>query len=589
MAATEKKAAYTLEITGEFNSRARKATVIVRDAAGTTRASDTGNLSAAKERRSVAIEIAKQLGDAKDAAKWEEALGAKWRELLDKQQNLKKLAEAGSPEAVALETCQLLDAMPLAIYRPLSLIGGVSRAVAQVPMQRTTTRTVDEKTGTVREHNPPLVRVEPITVVIQNDGTTFSESSLPGGKPLAELGLEVRLPGPLPPGTEWSGAGIKRFMAGERPNPVDVFLRLVRAHDHFIDFARSLADQKTMAELGACYSQSTWMLDGLNVIGFPWYGGEKGAGKTSALQVTAETSFLGQTILAGSTYPCLRDWADMGGFLGFDDAEGITDFKRADPDKRNLMLSGSRRGAYIAVKELKGDVWFTRHIHTFCGRGFSAIRLPDDVLGSRSIYIPLVRSSDPRRAKMNPMNPVDWPFERRQLIDDLWAVALVHLPEIPKYDRLAAEHANLCGRALDPWRSILAVAFWLEDRFGVQKLYERLEKLSQKYQLEQSEIEESDRTRILFRALLQASASWNDSKLHNLLPKTIADQMNLIASQEDLAEPDQPFTSARKVGWLLKRHRFRRSAERKEHGKTWEFTREEIEKVAGAYGVEAPV
>jgi hypothetical protein len=61
--------------------------------------------------------------------------------------------------------------------------------------------------------------------------------------------------------------------------------------------------------------------------------------------------------------------------------------------------------------------------------------------------------------------------------------------------------------------------------------------------------------------------------------------MNRIAKLEDLADEDKPFTSARKVGWLMKRQRFKRG-ERKEKAKHWKVTREEVVRAARAHGVE---
>jgi hypothetical protein len=212
--------------------------------------------------------------------------------------------------------------------------------------------------------------------------------------------------------------------------------------------------------------------------------------------------------------------------------------------------------------------------------------LPDDVLGSRSIVVPLVRFGDPRRAKANPMDPADWPKDRRRLIDDLWALGLAHLPELSHYDRLAAELAELSGRNLDPWRPILAVAAWLENNHGVADLYTRMERLSRDYQAERGEIEETDKTRVLFRALLRLSVAWGAGRPSTVQPKAVAEVMNTIAAEEDLAEPDKPFATARKVGWLLRRQRFCRADARSNRGKLWELTREEIRTAANAYGIE---
>src|SRR5262249_62354826 len=136
-------------------------------------------------------------------------------------------------------------------------------------------------------------------------------------------------------------------------------------------------------ELSACFVMATYLLDGFNVVGYLWPNGDKGSGKTNFLSVVTEVAHLGQLILAGGSYASLRDLADYGATLAFDDAEGIMDLRRADPDKRALLLAGNRRGATVTVKELEGERWVTRFIHTFCPRAFSAIRLPDDVLASR--------------------------------------------------------------------------------------------------------------------------------------------------------------------------------------------------------------
>ena len=50
------------------------------------------------------------------------------------------------------------------------------------------------------------------------------------------------------------------------------------------------------------------------------------------------------------------------------------------------------------------------------------------------------------------------------------------------------------------------------------------------------------------------------------------------------AEPGRTFTDPRRVGWMLKRHRFRKGP-RGNRAKVWEVTREEIESCACAYGV----
>jgi hypothetical protein len=178
--------------------------------------------------------------------------------------------------------------------------------------------------------------------------------------------------------------------------------------------------------------------------------------------VVAELAYLGQVILAGGTFASLRDLADYGACLAFDDAENLSDPKRTDPDKRALLLAGNRRGNTVPLKEPGPDrTWRTRHVNTFCPRLFSAIRLPDGVLASRTIVTPLIRTIDRHRANADPLDYKLWPHDRRRLIDDLWALALAHLSTQPRYGSLVNDNAALSGRNLEPWRAILAVAKWL--------------------------------------------------------------------------------------------------------------------------------
>jgi hypothetical protein len=576
---------YTIEIEAPANGRLKKATVLVFNSVGKTVHQDEANLTDASERRKLAKRIAQKLGGTTD--EWLQTLDQKWNEITDEYLRVRRQAEAGSPEATAIGTMQLLDASPSAIRRPLCLVGGRAYAAAWVPVQHTISQSV--KNGVAVKHDPPLVTVEDVLLIITSAGQLYADGDAPNARPVTELGLPVGLLVAPPPGRSWSGAGVKRYVAGERPDPVEVFQRIVAVVNRFLDFARSLAPQETMCELVTCYILSTYLLDAFHVVGYLWPNGERGAGKTSFLQIVVELAYLGQLILAGSSYASLRDMADYGATLAFDDAEAVMDTRRTDPDKRTLLLAGNRRGATVAVKELKGEHWVTRYVNTFCPRLFSAIRLPDEVLGSRSIIVPLVRSDDPARAKANCLDPEDWPCDRQELLDDLWAVGLKHLAELMIHDREAAALTSLAGRNLDRWRPILGVAHWLQEQHGITELFQRMEKLAQAYQqVERAEYEDADRVRVLLRVLIRLCDGKEPDDKVTITPGKVAQAMCALAKDEDLTEGDKSFTSSRKVGYLLKRQRFRRPRERHQRSKDWEATREEIEQACRAYGVEVP-
>jgi hypothetical protein len=474
---------------------------------------------------------------------------------------------AGTP----VQPFEILDAAPESIARPMSLVEGNGYAATWV-------------------YGRPGGRT---LVIVRDDGAVFSNESIPGAEPIRQLGLTVRLPEVIEDSKAWSGAGLKRFLSGERPRPLEVFGRVVETVNHFMDFDRSLGAQSTMCELVACQIFCTYFLDAFPVIGYLWSNGEKGSGKSRLLEVITELAYLGQMILGSSTVPTLRDLADYGATLAFDDAEGLADPRKTDPDKRALFLAGNRKGSTIAVKEQVDRGWRTRHVRTFCPRLFSAIRLPDDVLASRTIMVPLVKSGDKEKTDRNPVDWSTWPHERRRLVDDLWATGLVHLGRLREFDGRAAARSSLSGRNLEPWRAIFAVALWLETDQAATGLFSRLEKLSLNYQDERGILEKADITRLAIIALREmaksrGAAPWEFST------SELTEEINELAKEQDLVadetdgENGKTYTSSVRVGRLLERLRLERPQSRNAQKRTWLISRAEVDKLCRTYGMMSP-
>lgn len=491
-----------------------------------------------------------------------------------------------SPVPPGAVTAEIVDRAPAEIRRPLALVEGRAYAAAWLNVRTTVRTAVDKKTGKLEVLDPPEVREEEALAVVRDDGAIFTDAALPGAQPLAKLGMRVVLPETPPVDRRWSGPGVRRYLGGERPDPADAFHRVAGVVDAFMDFSRSLAPQETMCELVACYVFVTYLLDAVNVVGYLWPNGDRGAGKTTFLLVVAGAAYLGQVILAGGTYATLRDLADYGATLAFDDCEAIMDPKKADPDKRTLLLAGNRRGASVPFKEPAGPRgWVTRYVSTFCPRLFSAIRLPDAVLGSRTITVPLLRSTDPARAKAEPVDYSAWPTDRRRLIDDLWAIGLLGLPGLPPFDAEAASRARLSGRDLEPWRAILGVALWLQEVHGVSGLFDRMEGLSVSYQEDRSDLEASDPTRLAIVALqAMCRDAESDGSAMIFDTTTLTDRINALAVEEEVATDGEPLVNTRRVGRLLERLRFQK-AERTARRKRWKTTAAEVEALARSYGI----
>jgi hypothetical protein len=543
------------------------------------------DVSTAKCRKKVAETIAEQLDLANDEVL--KKLDELWIERENKQRQHKKKVEEGSPDAATIITGELLDKSPEVLNRPLMLVHNKAYAATWANTIVSVHQVADPDTGEVTTYDPPLQKVEPTLVIVGEDGKIYGPTVVEGCLPLAQLPFEVRLPNPGPPNRIWTGAGVKRFREGKRPNPVELFAQVKEVVTRFIDFDRSLAVQEVMCEMVASYVFATYFLDAFCVIGYVWVGGDKGVGKTSLLAVISEMAYLGQLILATGSYPTLRDLADYGASLAFDDAEKVAS-NAYDPDKRTLLLAGNRRGTYATVKEQIGDEWVTRYVNTFCPRQFSAIKVPDDVLLSRSIVTPMVRSGDPQRAKATANDPELWPCDPERLRDDLWALGLIALSELREYDRRAAQRSSLMGRDLEPWRAILAVALWLQEVHGVTGLFDRMSTLSLGYQKERDELEVTNPVRVAVKALVRQTAALAEDTSFSFSAGELANWTNRVAKEDDLLDVDRlstVFTTPSKVGRLLARLRVRKDA-RKGERRSWVTTRAEVLGLARAYGVE---
>lgn len=531
--------------------------------------------------------------------------------------DLEVLAELPRPiPQAALPTIELLDEPSPIITRPLCLIGKYAYATTWLPVRMTRREGVD-KEGNLLIHKPPLVEEKLSLFIIRNDGQVFGEvSDGRTTRPLNELGLTANFHEIVPVEKRWSTRGVRAYIQGQRPNPVDTFLKIVDVVNRFIDFDRSMGDQQSMAEMIACFVLATYLLDAFNVIGFLWPNGGPGSGKTNLLIVVTELAYLGQLILAGGSFASLRDLADYGATLAFDDAENLTDPKKTDPDKRALLLAGNRRGSTVPLKEPDGPgKWKLRYVNAFCPRLFSAIRMPDAVLASRTIVIPLIRTSDRNKANFDPLDYTLWPYDRNTLQNELWSIGLTNLPKLHEYENYVSQNARLRGRNLQPWKAILAVAAWLDsldednrllhpykirsqghEQVAICGLWQRLEELSWLYQQEETADQQSgDLTLLILQGLCKLAADKSDIKDNSDIRTTawtfstsqISEAVKVIAENTE-ADIELDSITARKVGRLLGKLRLRKTREAGKGTRQWQITLNELERWSVVYGIHMP-
>lgn len=483
---------------------------------------------------------------------------------------------------------------PQRISRLLGLLpDGRSYLATWVTVRITVRETVNDRGQVVPLQTPRVEhRTELALLTREPDGRLIVWGAL--GTPIPPE-WDVRL-GYQPPGELLlSASGYKRLLAGERPDAAALFARVADVFDRFVDFSLSLAEQRAMAELLALYVLATWLSDAYAAFPYLWPNGDKGAGKTKCLDLVASLSYLGQVILAGGSYAALRDLAEYGATLCFDDAENLADPKTSDPDKRALLLAGNRKGAHVPVKEPQGaHGWRIRNVSAYCPKAFSAIRLPDPVLARRAIVVPLVRSADPERANRDPDELEHWPHDRRSLVDDLWAFGLYHLPAA-RAAYSAASSAELIGPGFEPWRPLFATAMLLEAA-GVAGLTRRLRTMAAAYQQEKAGFETPDATRLVVLAVAELAdvltasdisdscGRWGEQVVQ-FTASDVAARVNALAREEELVEGDAQFTTAQRVGRLLDRLRVRRGTRSDKKGtRVREITRSDALALLRAYG-----
>ncbi|MCC7360536.1 MAG: DUF3854 domain-containing protein [Anaerolineales bacterium] len=471
--------------------------------------------------------------------------------------DLESLIEGPRPAPKAAPPVwELLEEAPPAMSRPLLLLKGRAYAAAWLYTRITVSQIID-KTGAVTYLQTPTVTNERKLFVLRDDGLTFGDG--PGDdsyKPLREMGAEAKLSEVPSSDKLWSTRGVKAYQGGQRPSPASVFQRVQDVVNRFMDFDMSIAAQGTLAEMIACYILATWFLDAFTVIGYLWPNGDKGTGKTKLLALIAQLGHLGLHVLGGGSYASLRDLADMGATLCFDDCEDFADPKKTDPDKRTLLLAGNRRGTYVPFKEPSPDkTWRTRYVHTFCPRVFSATQIPDPILESRTIVIPLVKSPDSSKANADVLDLELWPHPRQPLIDDLWALALANLPAVERHARTTGTRAILVGRDLEPWRAILAVASWL-DECGVSGVLARMEHLALNYQTERPEMARADLLVLTLKALRKLTATATAAET-TLSTSEITEEVKTIVEGEE-TDIDLTTITTRRIGRILAKLRFKK-------------------------------
>lgn len=159
---------------------------------------------------------------------------------------------------------------------------------------------------------------------------------------------------------------------------------------------------------------------------------------------------------------------------------------------------------------------------------------------------------------------------------------------MPRYERVVNERSRLTGRNLEPWRALLSVAAWLDDR-GVYGLWDRISSLSEAYQRERRDIEREDLPALIVRALLRLTqgraadvCDAGDTEAWSVKILDLTEEVRSVAEERD-PYPDLDALTPRRVGRLMGGMRFRKDPERSRTN--WLVTAGELARWAASFSL----
>jgi hypothetical protein len=331
---------------------------------------------------------------------------------------------------------------------------------------------------------------------------------------------------PLPLDRFWSDRGLHSYLAGRRPDPAELFGRLVALLSHFMDFSSlSGTGQESVAELLAVYILATWFAPALPVLGFLWLVGDHGSGKSRLLYLLTRLTHLGLLLHTLAATPGLAALCGLGAATAIDDALFLSAARAGrsrgvGPASRALLLSGRQRGALVPIfRRAHAGAARSALVDVSGPRLFACTHPPDPAIAANCIVLPLLRTADDAHVTRDPADPAAWPANvvLRDVVDDLWAVSLSRLGELPSHVRLSAQSTaelrqsghyswvgSLAGHAFQPWHSLLAVASWLTAQ-GVTGLLGRLSHYAENYSADRPAFETTDLTALVVLALFECA------------------------------------------------------------------------------------
>jgi hypothetical protein len=287
-----------------------------------------------------------------------------------------------------------------------------------------------------------------------------------------------------------------------------------------------------------------------------------GSGKTRALETIlalADTP-LKEVYVNPTPAPVFRTVDALGCCMAFDELEGLN--TKDNPDLVQLLNSGYKFGATVPRYDM--DARMLVKFHTYSPKALAGIKTPDPVLGSRCIFIPLLRSKDP---KFTHREPFQEPYysDLVDIADELIAWAIDYGPWIKRmdwktvYEKYKSRFKDLPPRVFQISLPLLVIyeAMNLDEKGEGENLSRILQ-----YQAESALYSVPEHQETIIRALyvcVQRSDSITVQAIQDEIVAQFLAQMGKFEEELNKTEANQlaqlkKFYSTRKIGRQLSKY-----------------------------------
>jgi hypothetical protein len=250
-----------------------------------------------------------------------------------------------------------------------------------------------------------------------------------------------------------------------------LFISLRRQAKRYLEF-----QEAEVPDLLAIWVMGTYLYPHFETYPYLQFYGPKGSGKTKTLTFLAATAF--NALVTSSIKPAglFRIIERSGATLLLDEAERLNN--KESPELAELLRAGYKKPS-VAIRVQEGS-FEPRLFNVFSPKAIANIKGLDDVLGSRTIPISMVRSLDKDKVNrdLTLLSP-KWPALRSKL----YRLALDHSSAIHQaYVTTRREERNeeIHGRNLELWAPIFVVARFVESSGAHKGLVKRLHSLAKR-------------------------------------------------------------------------------------------------------------